>query len=167
MQTSKFETGLIRFVVESATAESGRSLVLLKAIEDTVQKNDLLARVFSSMAVNLGEAVEAICQAPLSERTLIDSDGLIQTGIEETIDKVANALDVLKRKRGAALDDRQLKGDDGVVDSFDRVITALHEACDHLNELKIAIMENDADLSPLVPGGPYTDVEDFIASLRS
>jgi len=166
MHTKTFDPALVRYIVSDTQQRSARSLDLLRAIENTVAINTIIADSFEMAADHTARATESICGAQLSIRKVIDEDGSVVTNIDSAIDILAEAIPILERKREAALNDPQLSLEDGVAESYDKALEALREVCEHTNELKWAILENDADLSPTVPGGPYENVEDFLASLR-
>ncbi|MFJ0381005.1 hypothetical protein [Bordetella bronchiseptica] len=160
-----FQAGLVRHIVDGAKVDSARSLDLLRAIEDTVDANNVFARTFSALASNCAGATESICNISIEKRKEIDADGAICTGIESAIDRLRDLVGVLQRKRAAAVADTQLRNEDGVASSFESAISAILNARDELNELKWAVMEHDADLAPIV--GPFDSVEQLISALRS
>jgi hypothetical protein len=160
-----FQAGLVRHIVDGAKIESARSLDLLRAIEDTVDTNEVLERTFSTLARHCASAVEAICNIPPSERKSIDADASICIAIESSIKYLADLLDLLAKKHMAAVSDCQLRSEDGVAESYERTIASIQNACGELDELKWAVMENDAEISPIA-SGPYDDVEQLFAALR-
>lgn len=58
-------SGLVAFIVEGARADSSRSLHLLRAIEDTVASNEVLANTFEAISRNAADVAYAICRAPV------------------------------------------------------------------------------------------------------
>jgi hypothetical protein len=166
MHMKIFQVGLVRHIVDGAKSDSARSLDLLRAIEDTVDTNDVLARTFAALAGNCASATESICALDRDRRKEIDADGAICTGIESAIERLTSLVELLATKHAAALADRQLRAEDGVASSYEATIKAIRDACVELDELKWAVMENDADLSPLA-GGPFKDVELLLSALRA
>ncbi len=158
-------SGLVAFIVEGARADSSRSLHLLRAIEDTVASNEVLANTFEAISRNAADVAYAICRAPANERQPLDPDGAFQAAFDETLDVVAELGRTLEEKRLAASLDRQLRDSDGVVESFVKAIIQVKDAFSHLHDLKWAVMENDADAAAVVTGGPQDDVEAFLKSL--
>jgi len=165
MNMRVFQAGLVRHIVDGAKIDSARSLDLLRAIEDTVDTNEVLERTFSALALHCASAVESICSIDHAERKPIDADDAISAGIESAIKRLGDLLALLAKKHEAAIGDRQLRAEDGVASSYERAIASIRNACCELDELKWAVMENDAEVSPLA-GGPYDDVEQLFAALR-
>lgn len=166
MRSITYHTDLVSFIVEGARTESSRSLYLLRAIEDTVARNEVLATTFESIAKNAGDIAHKICNLRIQARETLDNeDGVVQQAFDGALDALFELASELKAKRIAAATDNQLHHGDGVVESFDKVINQVMDAFNHLHDLKWAVMENDADVAALVSGGPYDNVEDFIESL--
>ncbi|WP_238924926.1 MULTISPECIES: hypothetical protein [Achromobacter] len=166
MRSITYQTGLVSFIVEGARSESTRSLYLLRAIEDTVARNEVLATTFESIAKNAGEIAHSICNREGNARRYLDNeDGVVQQAFDGALDTIFELVSALEAKRAAAAADGQLQRGDGVVESFDRAIGQVMDAFNHLHDLKWAVMENDADVAAVVDGGPYFNVEDFIESL--
>lgn len=166
MRSITYHPGLVSFIVEGARSESSRSLYLLRDIEDTVARNEVLATTFESIAKNAAEIAHKICDARMDTRKRLDNDdGVVQQAFDGTLDVLYELVTQLRAKRAAAAVDEELHRSDGVVESFDRVITQVMDAFNHLHDLKWAVMENDADVAALVSAGPYDDVEEFIESL--
>lgn len=162
----RFETRLVRFIVEGAASESARSLELLRAIEATVQVNELLAESFEQITNRFAQAVEKICGRDASApNAAIDPDGAIQTSLETTLDTLALLVDCMKGERESAVRDDNLHSDDGVIESIDRAISSVTEAHSMLNELNWAVMEHDADRSPLSGKGPFRSAKELLAAL--
>ncbi len=161
-----FESGLVRYIVEGAAQESARSLELLRAIELTVQVNEMLSESFEQISRRFTLAVEDICSRdPYTSKHHIDADSSIQASLETTL----NILEQLKLRmisaRRSAVADNELLHDDGVVESFDRVVLAISDAHSILNELNWAIMEHDAERAPLSNEGPFKTAKELIAAI--
>lgn len=163
---NRFEPGLVRYIVEGAAHESARSLELLRAIEITVQVNEMLSESFEQIARRFTQAVEAICGRKVDvTKGPIDADSTIRASLETTLD-ILNQLGLrIESGRRSALIDDDLRHDDGVVESFDRTISAISEAHAILNELNWAIMEHDADHAPLSGKGPFKTVDELLAAI--
>lgn len=163
---NRLEPGLVRYIVEGAAQESARSLELLRAIEVTVQVNELFTESFEHIAHRLSMAVESICGRPADNPAEpIDSDGTIRASLETTLEVlclIAGRMDVVRK---SAVNDRELREDDGVVESFNKAIAAVIEAHAIINELNWAIMEHDADRSPLSGKGPFRSAKELLAAL--
>lgn len=163
---NQFQSNIVRFIVEGAAEQTTRSLELLRAIETTVQVNDMLAESFEQSNHRISKAIEAICGRPTDNpKSPIDADGAIRASIEQTLDVSIAILGKMESARESAGKDNDLCHDDGVVESFDKVIAALTEAHETMNELNWAIMEHDADRSPLSGKGPFKSVDELIAAL--
>lgn len=154
--------GLVAFIVEGARAESSRSLHLLRAIEDTVAGNDVLANTFDSISKNASDVAQAICAQLPGDRRALDAEGSIQDAFDSALDEVAKLEQELQIKRQAAVADPLLHAGDGVVESFDKAIHHVKDAFSHLHDLKWAVMENDADVASVVGAQPYDDIEAFL-----
>jgi hypothetical protein len=165
MRSTISHSGLVAFIVEGARADSSRSLHLLRAIEDTVASNEVLANTFETISRNASDVAHAICRSPASERQVLDREGVFQAAFDDTLDVLAELGRMLEEKRLAALADHELQDGDGVVESFDKAIIQVKDAFSHLHDLKWAVMENDADVAAVVAGGPQDDVEAFLKSL--
>jgi hypothetical protein len=166
MQTKSFEAGLVRYIVEGAAFESARSNALLRAIENVNQRNAFIAESFERIAHGVSEAAVAICKETVSEADEpIDADGSVADSIDRTMGKLFTLWEIMKRAHRSAVEDKDLRDEDGVVESFARVIAAVSDAHNALNELKWAIMERDGNLSPRSGKGPFKTVDDLFASL--
>ena len=164
----KIQPGLVRFIAEGAAQDSARSLDLLRDIEVTVEVNETLSEQFVTLAERNRHATEAICKkTPNGSDEIIDKDGKLQDVFEHTLDVLGQLHEGIQAKRQSANGDHQLRPGDGVVESFDRVISSIREAHESLNELFWAVLEHDADCSPLSGEGPFTSVDDMLASLKS
>lgn len=165
---NKIQPGLVRFIAEGAAQDSARSLDLLRDIELTVEVNETVSEQFETLVERLKHATETICNKPTdSGDELIDKDGNVQSILERTLDVMEKLRDHMFAKRQSADEDRALRPDDGVVESFDRVITGICHAHDSINELIWAVLEHDADCSPLSGKGPFTSVDDLLAAIKS
>ncbi|OZI74600.1 hypothetical protein [Bordetella genomosp. 12] len=166
MRSITYTTSLVSFIVEDARNVSARSLSLLRAIEDTVAGNEVLSNTFSSIAKNSGDVAESLCDRDLASRKKLDDDsGSVQIAFDEALDTIGELCRFLERKRSAAINDLQLRPDDGVVESFDKAIASVKEAFSHMHDLKWAVMENDADIAAGSSPVPVSDIEDFLSSL--
>lgn len=126
--SKRFEPGLVRYVADGAMHDSARSLNLLRAIEVTVDVNTLLCEALERSARQFTVSIEAVC-GPKNDRVdPIDADGSIQTMLETALDNLHKLSETTKRKRVAAVADKTLRNDDGVVETFDRLLTAVEDA---------------------------------------
>ncbi len=161
-----FQPKVVRYIVQGAAQEAARSLELLRAIETTVEVNNLIAEAFEHINHRITASIEAVCARP-SENPAepIDADGSIRAMAEQALDVFCSAVQTMSSKRDAALRDGDLSHEDGVVESYDRVMEALTDSHGLINELNWAIMEHDADRSPLSGKGPFTSAKELLAAL--
>ena len=161
----KFQSQVVRFVVEGVQYESARSLDLLRDIESTLEVNQMLTQSFESFDIKLTQTIKLVCEAdPLDQKDMVDPDGSFAATFDRGLDSMTSIMAVLAAKRESALQNPALRVDDGIVESFDRVIGAAKAAHGSLNELNRAVMEYDADRAPLSGKGPFRSVEELIAS---
>lgn len=164
-QDHRSSTGFVRYVADMAAYDSARSLDLLRAIESTVQTNETLRETFQQVTHQVTKIIKAICQRQCeSDEDVIDTDGEIRKAIEDAMEHTNLLCDDLKRHRAYVKANHELRDDDGVVESFDQAVEAITEAHDILNEANWAVMEHDADASPLSGKGPFKSAKDLIAS---
>lgn len=164
----RIQPGVLRFVAEGSAQDSARSLDLLRDIEITVEVNEILAEQFETIAERNKHATEAICnKTPGGIDDALDKDGSIQDLLDRTLSVLEQLQDHIQAKRQSAIEDQQLRSEDGVVESFDKVVESIREAHGAMNELMWAVLEHDADCSPLSGKGPFTSVDDLLAAIRS
>ncbi|AWB32686.1 hypothetical protein DBV39_02000 [Orrella marina] len=127
----------------------------------------MLAERFEQTNARMLDAIEQLCgKSGRSQGEMLDESGEIQTSFEQTLDAISMIIDQQRAARESAVRDRELNHEDGVVESFDRFISALIEAHDLINELKWAIMEHDADRSPSSGKGPFRSAKELLASFQ-
>lgn len=161
-----FRPNIVRYIVEGAAQESARSLELLRAIETTVDVNHMIADVFGQISGRITAAIEAVCLRPSDNPVSpVDADGSMRAAGEQALDAIEAVIERMSQKRRGTALDETLSEDDGVVESYDRVIEALTECHGLINELNWAIMEHDADRAPLSGKGPFKSAKDLLAAL--
>lgn len=166
MPTIRFEAGFVRYFVDTAAFESARSLELLRAIEKTVHLNTILTETFTRIAHYASRATEAICNREIEpDQAELDADGSVKAHIESAMGNLESLVSELRGAYHSAQADGELRIGDGVVESFEGVIAAIADAHNCLNELNWAIMEHDADRSPLSGKGPFRTVDELLAAL--
>lgn len=164
----RIQPGVLRFVAEGSAHDSARSLDLLRDIEMTVEVNDILTEQFETITGRNKHATEVICtKTPADMGDALDRDGSVQGLLDRTLSVLEQLQDHIQAKRQSAIEDQQLRTDDGVVESFDKVIDSIRDAHEATNELIWAVLEHDADCSPLSGKGPFTSVDDLLAAIRS
>lgn len=163
---NQFQSSVVRFIVDGVAEQTARSLELLRAIETTVQVNQMLTEAFEQNNARLSAAIAEICSRQADQpQEPIDADSTIRASIEQTLDTTNSIVSRLKGARLSAVEDGDLCHEDGVVESFDLLINALVDAHEALNELNWAIMEHDADRSPVSGKGPFKSAKDLLATL--
>lgn len=169
MQNQKsVQAGIIRFIVEGAAQDSTRSLDLLRDIETTIDVNEMFAEQFETMTERCNHAIGTICNKSTNDsKTEIDKDGALQDILDRTMDVLEKLHDDFSARRLLAKRDHALRADDGVVESFDRVLVGVRAAYDSMNELVWAVLEHDADCSPLSGKGPFKSVDELLAAIKS
>lgn len=159
---------MVRFIAEGAAQDSARSLGLLRDIELTVDVNETLSEHFETLAERNKHATEVVCNKPAGGADqVIDMDGSLQGTLEHTLELLETLRGIMLSKRQSASRDRALRSDDGVVESFDQVIAGICHAHSSINELLWAVLEHDADCSPLSGKGPFGSVDELLASIKS
>ncbi len=166
MPRTRFEAGLVRYFVDTAAYESARSLALLRAIEKTVQLNSVLAETFSRISHLAARTTEDICNRDIDpSQPEIDFDGSVSAAIDFAMENISSLSNELRGAYHSAKADGDIRDGDGVLESFEGVIAATADAHNGLNELNRAVMEHDADRSPLSGKGPFRTVDDLLAAL--
>jgi hypothetical protein len=140
---------------------SARSLELLRAIDGTLSWLVRLTENFYTDAKFAVSATEDILSLP----NQIDGDHEITGTLENAQAAVYEVYELLIRKRGFARSDKQLKLEDGVDTAFTEAIVAAAELHNVLNELRWALLEHDADLSPI--SRPYSDSGELLKALAA
>ncbi|KAB0597979.1 hypothetical protein [Castellaniella defragrans] len=170
MQNQKrVQVGLVRFVVEGAAQDSARSLDLLRDIETTVEVNAMLSELFGTVAERCKTATRAICAKDVhaANEPIDDDGGRLHDIFDHAMSVFESLYGIISSRQKSAISDRSLRPDDGVVESFEQVLINLKDAHDSLNEMLWAVLEHDANLSPLSGKGPFTSVADLMAAIKS
>lgn len=154
----------VRVFCESVSAETTKSLDVLKAIETTVFWLSFIqdkASVDFRLATKATEAIKACDYAEL-----IDAEGKL-SGLIETTEIVLNDLyNTLISKRAAARKTAALDGEDKelIVDEYTSAIATVADLHNAMTDLRWAVMEHDADLEKDT-GKTYTDVDKMFADM--
>lgn len=165
----RVQSGLVRFVIDGAAQDSARSLNLLRDIEVTVDVNDALSEQFETMAERCRTSAKTTCDKDGANDVngAIDKDSRLHNVLDETIDVLDRLYDHMEAKCQAARRDPSLRPDDGVAESFDKVLAGIRDAQGALNELLWAVLEHDADSSPLSGKGPFRSVAALLDAIKS
>ena len=143
-----------------------RSLRLLKDIEETISSLCYDQRYYGALTSITKETAENIRKAPLNK--LLDQDGSIEEKLLRGQNAAHNLYNKLIEKRKSAISDPQLTDEDGVVDEFTRTIEIVADMHNSINELRWALGEHEADLSPHKDGLVFStpkDIEVYLEKL--
>lgn len=154
----------VRSFCESISAETTKSLDLLRAIENTVFWLSVIqnrANAESGLATKVAEAIK-VCD----RTTPIDADDKL-SGIIEGVEAGLNDLyNLLISKREAARKAAELDGADKdlIVEEYTTAIAAVADLHNAMADLRWAVMEHDVDLEKDT-GKPYADVDKMFADM--
>jgi len=156
----------VRTFCESVSESTTKNIVLLKAIEQTV---NWLVRIQNSAKADASFADKAAEDIKTCERVKpIDVDGTLCALIEETENGLERLHQLLISKREAGRNARELVGDHktAVVDEYSNAIAAIADLHNLMAELRWVIGEHDADLEK--PEGPaFSTKEELKAYLKT
>lgn len=145
---------------------ANRSLRLLKDIEETISSLCYDQRYYAALTDITKDAADNIHKAPRLK--MLDPDG----SIEEKLlcgQNVAHKLYTqLIERRKSAISDPQLTDEDGVAEEFTRTIGVVAKMHNAINELRLAVGEYDADLSPKKEGKVLKsaeEIEEFLSAI--
>lgn len=141
--------------------KASRSLDLLKAIDDTIDACDALREIVTPVP---GEVQQFLATLEEADRA-VDRDGLILAKLEHARDFLGEAYRERLGRRASAAADPELNEDDGVVEAYDHLLSALEEAHNSLNELCWALGEHDADYDEVLDG-EFSSAEDLITAMH-
>lgn len=156
---------LVREYCASASVESANSLHLLRAIDDVVNWLSALgkkARGDIALAQRFSEAFKQC-----TPKIPIDSDESICVNLEKIAGNVEGIIEVMSLKKQFALDDSSLIGEyeDCVVGEYTNIIDVYQILYCAMEDLQQAVMEHDAELSPVT--GSFRNPDDLVAHLKS
>jgi hypothetical protein len=140
-------------------------LGLLRAIDKTVDwLCDLQRKAASDISIT-NKIISVIISC--EPETEIDPDDSICEALENWEKVLKETIDILKAKLLSARHDPELQGEreENVVCEYDNTIKTFSDLHDAVVNLRWAIMEHDADLSPVT--GSFTNPNDLIAHLNS
>lgn len=154
----------VRSFCESVSAETTKSLDVLKAIETTVFWLSLIqdkAGADFRLAAKVTEAIKACDYADP-----IDAEGKLAALIEATALVLNDLYNALISKREAARKAAELDGEDKelIVDEYTSAIAAVADLHNTMTDLRWAVMEHDADLEKDT-GKTYADIDKMFADM--
>jgi hypothetical protein len=140
--------------------DATRDLDLLRAIDATLDTLDIeLGRV-----EQLNHAAERFIELIRTATAPIESDVDLVALFDLARDPVGEAHSLLKRRQQSAVNDSDLRDDDGIVEAYSCLIEATAEFHNHLNTLSWMIGEHNADFDKPT-GVAYSNVEDMFKDL--
>jgi hypothetical protein len=143
--------------------DAARDLQLLRDIQATLDYLDIeLER-----ARQQNQAAELFIQMVKDAPRELDPEGEIVKLFDSARDCVGEYHAHLVRCRQCAIEDPELRDDDGIVEAYTVLIDMIAALHNNLNALSWVIGEHDADLDSVAPGGPYTNADDLLAALGS
>lgn len=143
-----------------------RSLKLLKDIEETISSLCYDQRYYGVLTSIANDAAENIRKAPRVK--LLDQDGSIEEKLLRGQNAAHDLYTQLIEKRKSAIFDPQLTDEDGVAEEFTRTIEVVAKMHNAINELRCALGEYDADLSPRRDGPLLKnseEIETFLSAI--
>jgi len=138
---------------------------LQQIVDETVDNLVHLARHLTAVH-HIVQGASELLEVCSSER-IIDPDDELTSTIEQVEEAIERTIAMMVRKRSSALKDDKLNGHNEmrVTEAYSHAIKAYEALHDAAVRLRWAIMEHDADLSPV--SDAYENVEDLIASLKA
>lgn len=141
-----------------------RSLKLLMAIEDTIDRLCYEQRIYATFAAVAHEMLDRVKAVKMAK--VIDHDGKAADSLQEAQVAARQLYEDLVPRHKAAVADRRLTRDDGVAEEYQRLIQIVSELHDALNDLRWAIGEHDADLCEIDESAVLSSEEEISNSLK-
>ena len=148
--------------VSAHVQESARSLALLKAIDVTISALRLERDLYERFCSN-------VCDFAINVRHSKNAKPIDPTGKSEKIYSNAQAAAkrlhvILSEKLNAAIADPEVFDSDGLVEEFERTISALVDLHDSLNDVRWAIADHDANNGKVT--GEFDSADKLFAYLK-
>lgn len=140
-------------------AGANRSLKLLKDIEETISSLCYDQRYYDALTSITKDVAENIRKAARVKP--LDEDGSIEEKLLRGQNVAHKLYTQLIEKRRSAISDPQLTDEDGVAEEFTRTIEVVAKMHNAINELRCALGEYDADLSPRKDGVLLKNTEEI------
>lgn len=156
---------VVRRFAERVSGNSVQSLELIRAIDRTV---DWLSALQDSARGEFKTAERFVRIIDDSDFPVeIDPDGTACANLGEAVTATKRLVEILDRKRQAALDDPALddENEECIVLEYDATIEIHSQLAEALDDLCSVIQTHDAELEEVV--GPFDRAEDLIASLKA
>ncbi len=138
---------------------------LQRVVDETVENLTHLACYLTAVHHIVQGAAELL--EVCSSTKVIDPDDRLSSIIEQVENAIEHTIEMMKGKRSSALMDDDLYGrnEKRVTEAYSRTIKAYAALHDAAVRLRWAIMEHDADLSPV--SDAFENMEDLVASLSA
>lgn len=143
------DLGTLRRLGGDATEHAERSLVLLRAIEDTISALCYERPFFDLITSKAQKVADDLQHAPQGAQ--IDPNGELEEVLAKAQSAAKELYTAMLARRNSAEQDDDLTAEDGVVEEYTRSVAAVADMHNSLNTLRWAISEHDANLEK--PGG--------------
>ena len=138
-----------------------RDLGLLRAIETTLDALDIEQERVSQL--NLA-AEKFIAMVKKSASSAIADDINLVTLFDSARDAVSKAHEAFAEKHDCAFNDPELDDDDGIVEAYECLVSAIATLHNNLNTLSWLIGEHEADLDEKLQGS-YGSADELFAAM--
>ncbi|CAI06900.1 hypothetical protein [Aromatoleum aromaticum] len=148
-------------VSDSCTA----NLTLLRAVDGVVDWLTTLSDEAQTAAAKAERFADLICKAEPQDE--IDPDDITADTIHNAENAIERLIEQFRIRRQSGVKDRELGGEHEacVLSAYDETIEAFQHLHSAMTALRWAIMEHDADLSPV--SGPFSSVEQMLSLLKA
>lgn len=126
----------------SVQAFASRNLQLLRAIETTIDSLAADCEIIHTLCDDMAQRNEKLRQSMRVEK--MDPEGRTVQLLAQCADSIGRIHADAQRRRQSAVDDKQLKSEDGVVEAYDDYLEALNRFHDGVAELHDLIETHDA-----------------------
>ena len=151
-----------RFTLD-IVSRTARDLTLLKAVDQTL---DALSLDSGRLGADLKFAVEVTEKINKTKpQAMIDPAGNVDDNILRAQDSIKSVNIKYSEKRSHAENDNDLCEEDGVVEAFNKNIELSANLYNALSDLRWAIAEHDADLSPKLATSVCSSQQEIDAAL--
>ena len=157
-------SGWVLSIGESLAAFSHTNLEQLRVLEANLNRLQRTSRMGEELIQYVGDAADSIAVG--KPAFVVDPDGTVSKKFEDAGDSIADIVAALTKSRDRAVPQhvRATEFQNSLVSAFNETIEVYSRMYALVEDLRCAIGEHDADISPVV--GSYENVEDLIASLR-
>jgi hypothetical protein len=157
---SALEIRALKAFGRQVLGDAARDLELLRAIDATLDTLDVeMGRVDQ-----LNHAAEKFIETIRAATTPVESDIDLVALFDKARDSVGEAHALLKRRHQSAVNDTNLRDDDGITEAYACLIEATADFHNHLNTLSWMIGEHNADFDKPT-GKAYSNVEDMFRDM--